>query len=133
MIPDEWVMSDWELPKNQEEAQAMFQYRPTTLEQAILFVKEGVAESKLLEWAYFPKQQAISLAHFSLGMWIRNQLVYGYGSPYTKELEKSRLQPDDISSIILDALWNNLNGIQHSPEYYIKNKTTFEPPELIWD
>ena len=133
MIPDEWVMDDWELPENQEKAKPMFQYKPATLEQVILFVKERITESQLLEWAKIPKHQAMSLAHFSLGMWIRNHLVHGYGSPFSKELEKGGLQPDDISLIVLDALWDSLNGIQQSPEHYCKEKPTFDSHQLIWD
>lgn len=80
---------------------------------------------ELRVWALQPQDQACLDAHWGLGTWIRNEWVYPHvaqlrlGAPTTHD--------DDISTLILMALWDVLNG---NPCLF---PTPVMPSTLCWD
>lgn len=91
----------------------MTQIKPSTLQEAVAAIRATFPASELEEWAAQPAPIAQAFAHFELGAWIRNEWVYGSGSPLADHvLQRNNwlLNPDTISGIIIDALWLVLNG-----------------------
>lgn len=85
--------------------------KPSTLQEAISIIQATFPAAELRAWAAQPEHIASFQAHFELGLWIRNQWVYG-GSPMYTEIERATLiiHTDDISDIVIKALWDVLNG-----------------------
>jgi hypothetical protein len=86
--------------------------KPSSLEDAVTLIRANFPESELQAWAAQSEDVARVQAHFALGLWVRNTWVYGDGSPLaTKIMEADwSIQADDVSSIIISALWRVLNG-----------------------
>ena len=86
--------------------------KPSSLQEAVVTIRETFPETELQDWATQPEDTACLQAHWGLGLWIRNHWIYDKGSPLASEIKKQSLflHDDDISSIILKALWRVLNG-----------------------
>lgn len=132
---DNWTIKDWSLPKKLQEKQQDLTKTPATLEQVIALIKTQFDIAELVEWASEPLQSAIISAHFALGMWIRNTLVYGDGSLFAKTLENDGLNADDISSLVLKALRDDLQGHLKPLSYYLESESRFrlKIPKLLQD
>jgi len=106
--------------------------KPSTLQEAISIIQATFPAAELSAWAALPENIASFQAHFELGLWIRNQWFYGDGSPLTTELKKANffLDADDISDIVVKALWGVLNGKPcPTVSELFPNATTLEPDE----
>lgn len=130
-----WTIKDWHLPRTSQERQQNLTKAPATLEQVIALIKTQFDIAELMEWASEPMQRAIISAHFALGMWIRNTLVYGQGSLFAKMLEAEGLCADDISSLVLKALLDDLQGQLKPLSYYLESESRFrlKMPKLLQD
>lgn len=66
--------------------------------------------------------------HFGLGMWIRNNWALWKGSRISRYFNELEIyHPDDMSGIILDSFWTQLNGKPIGLEAQIgKYKTYWE-------
>lgn len=86
---------------------------PSSFDEAITLIRSEFEENDLREWAKAPEAEACFEAHFGLGIWIRNIWIYGGGSALVNEIRdasSSMIQDDDVSELIVRALWRVLNG-----------------------
>lgn len=86
--------------------------KPLSLQDAVDIIRATFPEEELQTWANQPESAAGVEAHFWLGTWIRNNWVFGAGSPlaaHIKEITKY-VHNDDISAVVIKALWRVLNG-----------------------
>ncbi|WP_374363486.1 DUF6794 domain-containing protein [Pseudoduganella danionis] len=95
--------------------------KPSSLQEAVLIIQATFPAQELQAWTNLSEDEALAKVHFGLGMWIRNQWVYG-GSPLVTEIHSLAwsIHDDDISSIVLRALWQ-----------YLKHKTCPDLQELL--
>ena len=87
--------------------------QPSSLDEAIALIISEFEENDLREWAKAPEAEACFEAHFGLGMWIRNNWVYGEGTVLfdgIRNASSSFIHDDDVSEVIVRALWRVLNG-----------------------
>lgn len=86
---------------------------------------------ELRVWALEPKDQACLQAHFGLGTWIRHEWIYS-NTPSVAQLRSvaPTTHDDDMSALILMALWDVLNGEPCPPVIF---PTPFMPSMLCWD
>jgi sulfur relay (sulfurtransferase) DsrC/TusE family protein len=106
--------------------------KPSSIEEAVAILQSTFQVLELQEWSAQSESSAISQAHWTLGMWVRNQWVYG-GSPLVAEIKSAAgfIHDDDVSSIIIKALWHVLNGAPcPTIEELIPLRTT---QHLTWD
>lgn len=87
--------------------------RPSSLHDAVDIIRATFPAEALQAWAAQAEDIAGGQAHFELGMWIRNNWVYGSGSPLATQIEEfsGHIDADRISSVIVHALWRALNGL----------------------
>ena len=84
---------------------------PKTVEEAVNRMIQEMSEEDRTRLKNTPEKDLI-MYHFSLGMWVRNEFGLWQGND---ELLKScakkdpLIHPDDVSSIIIEELWNKLN------------------------
>jgi len=86
--------------------------KPTTLAEAVEILQSMYSEDELASFAAKPRSDALCLAHFQLGLWIRNAWIGEKAAPLIDRIRKLPYpaHPDDISGYILEALWRVLNG-----------------------
>lgn len=87
--------------------------KPSSLEEAIAIIREEFLEKNINKWAALSEDKACSQAHFSgVGVWIRNEWVYGGSCPLVYKIREHDqfIHNDNISDIIVKALWQVLNG-----------------------
>lgn len=86
--------------------------KPSSLEEAIEEIQRIFSEKQLRDWSKKEEEIACLDAHWDLGLWIRNQWVYGSGSPLSAIIKEQAviIDEDSISSFILRALWRVLNS-----------------------
>jgi len=86
--------------------------RPHTLAEAVAMILATFGEERFTRWADQPIGGALADAHFDLGLWIRNHWVLGAGSPLAGRIREDvySIHDDDISALILEALWRVLHG-----------------------
>ena len=84
---------------------------PSTLSEAIGIIRATFPEAELAAWANRPMDEAVLDAHFALGAWIRNEWIFDEESQLVKRIRESTayIHDDDVSSLILEALWRVLN------------------------
>ncbi len=87
--------------------------KPSSLEDAVTLIRAKFPESELQAWAAQSEDAARFKAHFELGLWVRNNWVYGNGSPLATRIKEAAwfVHDDDISRMIVRALWRVLNGL----------------------
>jgi hypothetical protein len=91
---------------------------PETLELAVEFVVAALDEDQRIALAAMSEQELGGL-HFSLGMWIRNQLgLWGDNEALLRNMRGDRifLHPDSVSAEIIEAVWRRLRGVDASNE-----------------
>jgi len=87
---------------------------PTTVEAAVRLIRELLPKHELDKIAAMSEDNLIRL-HFGLGMWIRNHLgLWKADSPLLDSLKVGRfgVHPDHASSVIIKALWKQLQADQ---------------------
>lgn len=86
--------------------------RPLSLQDAVDIIRATFPEEELQAWSDQPEGSAGAQAHFELGVWIRNNWVYRAGSPLAVHIKEVAwfIHDDDISSVVIKALWRVLNG-----------------------
>lgn len=86
--------------------------KPTNLEEAVLWLRETSAPEDLEKFRKTEFETACVRAHHSIGRWIRNEWGLWQDSPlalwFKNELHVGH--PDDMSSMIIAAVWTDLNG-----------------------
>ena len=83
---------------------------PETLEEAVAYLIAKLNDDDLRSIAAMEQDEFLMVAHFGLGLWIRNNLGLWSDGPLAKSLAGNdySLQADDMSGIILTALWERL-------------------------
>jgi hypothetical protein len=84
---------------------------PVTLDEAVGVILVALPEEEAAKIAAMPESDLIQL-HFGLGMWIRNNLGLWQGNDALmqaiSEHEYGGVHPDDVSMLIITALWQRL-------------------------
>ena len=91
---------------------------PSSLSEAVSLIRNAFPADDLAGWAAQPEDTAVLQAHFGLGLWVRNNWIYGGGSPLAGNMTREAWKigvvrathPDDMSALVLRALWRVLNG-----------------------
>ena len=85
---------------------------PTTLAEAVEILRSALPQDQLVAWAAQSFDEALSDAHFQLGLWIRNAWVHSGPAPFVRRMRELVfcVHDDDISGSVLEALWRVLNG-----------------------
>lgn len=103
-------------------------YIPQNLEDCFVQIDEMLSDSLKTEFKKVSEKKFMSMTHFGLGMWIRNNWNLWKGSRLTKYFnEKGIYHPDDMSGIILTSYHRKLtqnnidfeNQINYSKTYWI--------------
>ncbi len=124
-------------PTKPAEKQAAEVYIPKDLNDAITTLKKDLdraSQQKIKDCK--TADEFMGLAHFSLGMGLRNSWGLWGGSRLAKWFNsKGVFHPDDMSGVILEALWSDLTGHafsfeQKAAEYqaYWEGQKGPEPP-----
>lgn len=96
---------------------------PTTLEEAVLQLMEMVQVEELRWFAAIPFESASARVHSTWGRTLRNQWGLWRNSPlaqwFQKELKLDHA--DDMSAVILAALWTDLNGCPRRTHLVVKD------------
>ncbi|MEM7778971.1 MAG: DUF6794 domain-containing protein [Pseudomonadota bacterium] len=106
---------------------------PTEYAAAIDCLETHLSEESLVTL----KEDGPALAHFGLGMWIRNNWGLWAGGPLGQSMNKMGfLHPDDMSGVILGGLVARLRGEEYDLEEriafyksYWEGVSEQEPPE----
>jgi hypothetical protein len=87
--------------------------KPSSIEDAVSAILAAFPEAELQSWARQSEDEACVQAHLSLGAWIRNNWVYGDGSPLVTKIREAAvlIHDDDISLVIVRGVWRLLNGV----------------------
>lgn len=81
---------------------------PNSLEEAFAVLDHTLSHTDKTSFKQQPEQQAVTKAHFGLGMYIRSQWFRTGRSAIPAQLRAQHL--DDASSIVLTSYWRYLNG-----------------------
>lgn len=93
---------------------------PKTKAEAVEILKGKMSEEDLKELAATPKDELGGKYHFGLGLYIRNGFgIWRGNKPLWDDLTHGEpTHPDDLSGIIIDALWEDLLSRREDyPEY----------------
>lgn len=83
---------------------------PSTLHECFRLARQHVSKEDL-EVLAISERHDLADFHFGLGMSVRNQWLYLEGSVLGKKLFGiGVIDADDMSSIVVEALWLDLNG-----------------------
>jgi len=98
-----------------------------------------MSPEELRRWSGRPRRKAGALAHFGIGMWMRNNWGLWHGSELRDFLrnEYLLLDADGMSSLILDCLWSDRNvkprvGLMRATESAIRLKKEFPNVGSMW-
>ena len=84
---------------------------PNKLQEAFASLDASLSPDQRLAFMQRPEREAISKAHFAIGLFIRNQWLRSGKSALTGELQKLGAGSfDDMSSMILASCWRHLHG-----------------------
>jgi len=87
-------------------------YVPADLDDAIAEAECLLPPSDLDLFRSTPEREAIADAHFAIGMFMRNEWGLWAGSRLSEYFNAAGLfHPDDISSVVLKALWRKQNHL----------------------
>ena len=88
---------------------------PSTLHDCFRLARQHISEEDLEVLANSERHDLADF-HFGLGMSVRNQWLYPEGSVLGKKFFRiGVIHPDDMSSIVVEALWLDLNGHEINP------------------
>lgn len=103
---------------------------PTNLEEAVAALRDMMPQDELDKFASWSRKDAGVLPHHGIGRWMRNEWkLWVEGSPLREWFDKEihAQHPDDMTAIILDALWSDLNGEpRHTVELLAKFKVHWD-------
>jgi hypothetical protein len=87
--------------------------KPATLDEAILYFEKKWTDKQKEDYRNTPEKEAVSENHFSLGVWIRNEWLYGNkDTALVNHFNRMGIdQPNDMSTIILTSLHRKLNNL----------------------
>jgi hypothetical protein len=84
---------------------------PNTLDEAFASLDRSLKPDERLAFMQRPEREAVMLAHFAVGLYIRNQwLRSGKSSLTNLLLAKGAQSFDDMSAMILTSYWRHLHG-----------------------
>ena len=84
---------------------------PNTLEEAFVVLDQKLTSEAREQFRRTLEEEAVTSAHMSLGMYIRNQWFRAGGSRLPGLLQDvGARHMDDMSSIVLTSYWRHLNG-----------------------
>jgi hypothetical protein len=113
-------------------------YIPKDLDEAIESIKRDLNEESLVKIrACKTAQEFMGLAHFGIGMGLRNNWGLWGGSRLAKWFNNNGIfHPDDMSGVILEALWcdltnNSFSLEQKAAEYQAYWEGQKDPEKLI--
>lgn len=110
-------------------------YIPKDLEDCFDQINSFWADSTRLKIKELTESEFSGRLHHSFGMWMRNNWQLWGGSRLSNYFnEKGIYHPDDMSGIILDSYYRNLNGLEINLEEQIKfYKDYWEKSKLAED
>lgn len=79
---------------------------PTSVEAAVRVLREMIPEDEKAKIAVMPEHE-LTMLHFGLGQWIRNNFGLWDGNP-TLLTATGQRDPDDASEVIIRAFWQRL-------------------------
>jgi len=91
-------------------------YSPKTLDEAVGIILDILTSEQKEELKSYPESELI-FSHFTFSMWIRDNFIYSNKNAW--ELEQSIIDdpdeyifahPDDISGLIIKAVWKALQS-----------------------
>jgi Domain of unknown function (DUF6794) len=83
---------------------------PVTIDEAVGVAIANLSDEDKARIAAMLESELIGL-HFSLGMWIRNNLGLWQGNDALMQAIRDRdptIHPDDVSIMIIEAIWRRL-------------------------
>ena len=85
---------------------------PRNVDEAVTFFEKQWTEKQKQDFKNKPENNAVTKLHYSVGLWIRNNWIYGKRNKALAEyfLKLGIRAPDDMSSIILISLHRKLNN-----------------------
>lgn len=113
-------------------------YIPANLEECFAELGKLLPKDELKEFKDGEEDKAVSVAHFGLGMWMRNNWGLWSGSRLAKHFnEMGVFHPDDMSGIILRSFHRHLNNrelwleqqVKRYQEYWEQQKKQNEQKE----
>ena len=101
----------------------MKRYSPKTLDEAVGIILDVLTSEEREELKSYSESE-LGDFHFTFGLWIRNNLIYG--NKYALKLgqtineneepdEFPSVHPDDISNLIIKAVWKALQRGNREP------------------
>ncbi|MEM7004796.1 MAG: DUF6794 domain-containing protein [Pseudomonadota bacterium] len=89
---------------------------PSTFEESLSCLGEILSDDASAEFAEMPYVD-LPLAHFGIGLWIRNSWIHRDDSPVAADLrDRGFLHPDDMSGVIIEAFWADARGCKFNLE-----------------
>jgi|ERR1700722_3779559 len=107
---------------------------PNTLDEAFTSLDGSLKPEERLAFMKRPELEAVTLAHFAVGLYIRNQWLRSGKSTLTSLLLAKGAQSfDDMSAMILTSYWRHLHGkpIQLEEQGACYRKWGLEQQKLI--
>ena len=84
---------------------------PNNLEEAFSVLDQKLSPEARQQFKQTPEVEAVTMAHMSLGLFIRNEWFRSGGSKLPGLLQgMGARHKDDMSSIVLTSYWRKLNG-----------------------
>lgn len=85
---------------------------PENLDEAIAYFESEWNEKEKDSFKKEKEDDAVTMCHFSVGLWIRNNWIHGGRGPKLSKYfnDLGIFHPDDMSSIILTSLHRRLNN-----------------------
>ncbi len=109
-----------EVPVTENDQHGQEDYIPKDLYDSINHLKKLLKAEQVLDMKNGTEDDMIKY-HFGLGMWMRNNWGLWAGSGLSDWFNSIGIfHPDDMSGIILDSLWRDLNGEKLQLEEQIK-------------
>ena len=96
--------------------------KPANLDEALLYFEKKWTDKQKEEFRLKDEKKVVSDMHFSVGVWIRNEWLYGNkDTALVNYFNRMGIdQPNDMSAIILTSLHRKLNNIPVDLEEQVK-------------
>jgi hypothetical protein len=108
---------------------------PTNLEECFVELDKILSDSSVMVFKQMTENEALSLTHFGLGLWVRNNWGLWKSSNLSKYFNELGLtHPDDMSGVILTSYHRKLNNteiqLNEQIEYYKLYWSGLTQPQL---